>query len=263
MSTRQLRRRLGEVVASRPLGSYRQVSVVLPALSRPARPGQFVLAPPAGPDRVLPRTWWIADERTEPGFGSTLDLVLPEQGPDQTLPQTGDRLPLTGPLGRGFGLPTTPVPAVIATDGATGATARWLCERLRMAGCTPHLISVAADPEEHVDLVRARRSADGVVLVEPEGVEEALTRLAGSTAAAVLYAVGQVSLSATVVRVAGRTGVVSQVTGVGLGETAEVCGHGLCGACDLPLAGQRETWVRPCSDGPVLRGDLVDWEAAP
>ncbi|WP_162802195.1 hypothetical protein [Ornithinimicrobium murale] len=148
------------------------------------------------------------------------------------------------------------------TEGAAAATARWLCERLRAVGCSAHLLSVARDPEQHVDLVRARRSADGVVLVEPPGVPDALTGLAQSTTAAVLYAVGPVSLSATVAQVAGQVGAVSQVSGLPLDDTAAVCGHGLCGACDLPLAGRRESWVRACSDGPVLRGDLVDWGRA-
>ncbi|USQ78338.1 hypothetical protein NF556_11840 [Ornithinimicrobium faecis] len=264
MSSPQLRRRVGEVVANRALGNYRQLSVVVPTLPRRARPGQFVIAPPDASDRVLPRTWWIADERTEPGFGSTLDLVLREGGPaGVTLPEAGDSLALTGPLGRGFGLPTTPVTAVVVAQGDAGATGRWLCERLRARGSSAHLLSVAPNPEEHVDLVRARRSADGVVLVEPDSVLEALTALTSSTDAAVLYAVGPVSLSATVAGVAEQAGVVSQVTGVHLGGDdvgTDVCGHGLCGACDLPLAGQREAWLRPCADGPVVRGDLVDWE---
>lgn len=266
MSGPQLRRRVGEVVANRPLGSYRLLSVVVPTLSARARPGQFVLAPPEASDQVLPRTWWIAGERTESGFGSTLDLVLRDgEPPVRSLPEPGDGLALTGPLGRGFGLPTTPVTAVVVAQGEAGATGRWLCERLRAAGSAAHLLSVAPDPEEHVDLVRARRSTDGVVLVEPDGVLEALTALTSSTGAAVLYAVGPVSLSATVARVAQEAGIVSQVTGVqlgGAGEGADVCGHGLCGACDLPLAGRREAWARPCADGPVLRGDLVDWEKA-
>lgn len=255
MSAPPLRRRTAEVVANRQLGAYRQLSVVVPALPARARPGQFVLTPSREADRVLSQAWWVAGERTEDGFGSTLDLVVPQ---DAALPPAGEALPLTGPIGRGFGVPTTPVPAVVATEGAAGAAARWLCERLRAAGCGAHLLSVAPDPEHHVDLVRARRSTDGVVLVEPEGVAEALAALTRRTGAAVLYAVGQLSLSATVAAVAAAEGVVSQVSGLDLTEEA-LCGHGLCGACDLPLAGRREAWVRPCAHGPVIRGDLVAW----
>lgn len=260
MTVPVLHRRTGEVVANRPLGSYRQLSVVLPSLPRPARPGQFLVSPPVAAHQVLPRTWWVADERTEPGFGSTLDLVVPERA-DTGLPQVGEQLALTGPIGRGYGIPTTPVTAVVVTEGAAGATARWLCERLRAAGCPTHLVSVATDPDLHVDLVRARRSADGVVLVEPTDVVASLHRLVAHRSPSVLYAVGPVALSATVARVAEEAGVVSQVAGVEIGSNvASVCGHGLCGACDLPLAERRETWVRPCSAGPVVPGDVVDWE---
>ncbi|WP_109471488.1 hypothetical protein [Ornithinimicrobium cavernae] len=261
MSTTQLRRREGEVVANRPLGAYRQLSVVLPALGVPARPGQFVVAPPARADQVLPRTWWVSGEHTEAGFGSTLELVVPDTG---VLPAAGEGLALTGPVGRGFGLPTTPVTAVVAAHGVAGAAGRWLGERLRTAGCTVHLVSVADDPEQHVDLVRARRGADGVHLTDLRGSEDTVAALAGSTGASVLYAVGPVDLSATVARVAAALAVVSQVTGLEAGASG-LCGYGLCGTCDLPLVTgrRRGTRVRPCVDGPVLRGDLVDWAGHP
>ncbi|MCK0114244.1 hypothetical protein MWU75_19065 [Ornithinimicrobium sp. F0845] len=264
MSAPLLHRRAGEVVANRPLGAYRQLSVVLPALATPARPGQFVITPPARADQVLPRTWWVAGERTEPGFGTTLELVVPDPpGGSGALPAPGDELLLTGPVGRGFGLPTTPVTAVVATQGAAGAAGRWLCERLRTVGCAVHLVSCADEPEQHVDLVLARRSADGVILTEPAGAEAALTSLTERVHPSVLYAVGPLSLSRTVAEVAAGTGAVSQVSGVDIGADG-LCGHGLCGACDLPLhesAGSGST-VRPCAEGPVLRGGLVDWEAA-
>lgn len=258
-------RRAGEVVATRPLGAYRQLSVVLPALPAPARPGQFVTVPPGRADRVLPRTWWITGEHTEVGFGSTLELVVAEH-PDEEgpLPEPGDVLAVSGPLGRGFGMPTTPVCAVVVTQGAAGAVGRWLTERLRAVGCAAHLVSCAEDPDQHVDLVQARRSADGVVLTEPRAAAAVVADLTERTAASVLYAVGPVSLSRTVARVASQLGRVSQVTGVEVGA-AGVCGHGLCGACDLPLAAghRRRARIRPCSDGPVLRGDLVGWESLP
>ena len=272
-----LARRAGEVVATRPLGAYRQLSVVLPTLSTPARPGQFVTVPSGRADRVLPRTWWICGEHTEAGFGSTLELVVPdhpdEDHPDAdgALPEPGDSLAVSGPIGRGFGMPTTAVSAVVVTQGAAGAVGRWLAERLRAVGCSAHLVSCAHDPDLHVDLVQARRSADGVVLTEPHVASGVVADLTQRTAASVLYAVGPISLSRMVAGVASQLGRVSQVSGVEIGA-AGVCGHGLCGGCDLPLAvgltgRERGTpagaRIRPCSDGPVLRGDLVAWESLP
>lgn len=273
MSAPQLHRRAGEVVANRPLGAYRQLSVVLPALAAPARPGQFVIVPPARADQVLPRTWWVAGERTEPGFGTTLELVIPDEAPSAPgstagsagrLPDAGEELQLTGPVGRGFGLPTTPVTAVVAAQGAAGAAGRWLCELLRSVGCPAHLISCADEPEQHVDLVLARRSADGVVLTTPASAADTLAELAHELAPSVLYAVGPLALSRTVALVAEEAGAVSQVSGVDVGA-GDRCGHGLCGTCDLPLrsATGGATTVRPCADGPVLRGAVVDWAAVP
>lgn len=258
MSTARLERGPGEVIATRALGAYRQLSVVRPVLPGAARPGQFVLRPPTPGPRVLPESWWLAGARTEAGFGTTLEFVVPE-GPG--LPVPGEEVLLTGPVGRGFGLPTTPVTAVVVTQGPAGGAARWLAERLRGRGCTVHLLSSAVDPEEHVDLVQARRTAASVVLTEPAGVRGALEDLAARREAAVLYAVGPVSLSATVARVAARRDLVSQVACLEIGAD-DRCGYGLCGACELPLSGQPPRLVRPCVDGPVLRGDLVRWGVA-
>lgn len=262
MTTPTLHRRVGEVVANRPLGAYRQLSVVLPTLGVPVRPGQFVVVPPGRSDRVLPRTWWVAGEHSEAGFGSTLELVVADSGgrPEDPLPEPGEQLPVTGPLGRGFGLPTTPVTAVVVTEGAAGAVGRWLSERLRAVGCSTHLVSCAQDPELHVDLVQARRSADGVVLADPGRVADAVADVAERTAASVLYAAGPVELSRQVADVAARLGRVSQVTALDVGADS-VCGHGLCGSCDLPLVARGASAVRPCTEGPVLRGDAVDWAA--
>lgn len=259
MKTGTLHRRAGEVVANRPLGGYRQLSVVLPTLTTPTRPGQFVIVPPVPGPAVLPRTWWVAGERTEAGFGTTLELVVPGPGDDQ-LPAAGESLLLTGPVGRGFGVPTTPVTALVAAQGAGGAAARWLVERLAGARCRVHLVSCADEPDLHVDLVAARRVATEVVLTTPEQCGSVLTELLDRIGASVLYAVGPLSLSATVAVVAAQSGVVSQVSGFDIGSDSR-CGHGLCGACELPLAGAHGlVGVRPCADGPVLRGSAIDWD---
>src|SRR5699024_5882765 len=155
--------------------------------------GQFLLAASASPDEVLARTWWLSGEQTEPGFGSTLEVVVAD---DVLLPGPGGQLALTGPVGRGFGVPTSPVPAVVLTQGAAAGAARWLAERLQAAGCPVHLVSVASDPEEHLDLVRVRRVADGVLLTEREGLAASTRSLAQSVQPAVLYAVGPLWLSA-------------------------------------------------------------------
>ena len=259
MSRAHLVRRTGEVVAHRPLGAYRQLSVALPALTAPVRPGQFVVVPPARSDTVLSRTWWVSGERTEPGFGTTLELVVPQEEEAPALPEAGESLDLTGPLGRGFGLPTSAVPVVVVAQGVAGAAGRWLAQRLQAAGCTVHLVSCAPDPERHVDLVLARRSADSVVLTDPVDAGEVVADVARRAVASVMYAVGPVSLSATVSRVAAQAGIVCQVSALDIGSET-VCGHGLCGACDLPLVAPRGATVRPCAQGPVLRGDLVAWE---
>ena len=80
---------------------------------------------------------------------------------------------------------------------------------------------------------------------------DALADVAERTAASVLYAAGPVELSTQVAAVAARLGRISQVTALDVGADS-VCGHGLCGSCDLPLAARGASAVRPCTEGPVL-----------
>lgn len=258
MSLATVRATSGEVVSSRALGSYQQLSVTVAAVDPPPRPGQFVVAlPDPGELQAMPAAWWVGGARTEAGFGTTLELVVRSAGDP---PRPGERLTLVGPLGRGFAAPISAVPVLVVGHEAGGAPARWWARELRERGCATRLLLSAADPELHVDIGQARRSADVVVLTTPPELEQAAHRIAVTDDVAVVYAVGPGHVCAAAARVGRALGVPSRVTAFDA-EAGDQCGVGLCGVCERRLTAPGAHPVRPCVDGPVLRGDLVLWDA--
>lgn len=248
-----------EVVSSRALGAYQQLAVTIAAVDPPPRAGQFVVALPGpGELEAMAATWWVGGAGTESGFGTTLELVLRSAGDP---PRPGDRITLLGPLGRGFAAPTSAVPVLVVGHEAGEAPARWWARELRGRGCTTRLLLSAADPDLHVDLGQARRSADVVVLTTPQDLEQAVHRIGVTDDIAVLYAVGPGHVCAAVARVGRALGIPPRVTAFDA-EADDQCGVGLCGVCERRLAAPGSHPVRPCVDGPVLRGDLVLWDAA-
>lgn len=248
------------VTAVRPAGAHDVVGLTVPDGGpwAGARPGQLVVVPvdPAA-GRVLPEVHWLAGVSADPVHGTTVELVLPaDRG---VVP--GERLPLLGPLGRGFAAPAQPVPVLLVGQEGGAVPLRWLVRLLRERGCTVHALLAASDPERHVDLVFLRRHARSVVLALPEDLPATLERVLAdpATDAAVLYAAAPLPVLHRVVRAAGHHGLPSRVAALDL-DAPVVCGTGLCGACDLPVRGPRGrggTVLRACLEGPVVPGEQL------
>lgn len=246
------------VSAARPVGGYDAVSLSVP--SSPAwersRPGQLLVVP-GDPARgeLLPRVLWLAGADVDPLHGTTIEVVVPAGSG----PGPGEVVRLLGPLGRGFPLPTDPVPVLVVAQELSAAPVRWLVTLLRARGCAAHVLLVAGDPDRHLDPGSLRRLAGSVVLTTPEALPTALAdRLDDpATDPAVVFATGPRELVAVVASLAAPRGRVVRVAAVDPGATV-VCGTGLCGACDLVLQGpDGPRRVRPCLEGPVVPGEWL------
>ena len=75
----------------------------------------------------------------------------------------------------------------------------------------------------------------------------------------VVYAAGPLGVLRAAAAAAERAGAWSQVAV----EASTPCGTGLCHGCPLPVVGEDgvDRVVRACTEGPVLRGDRVRWDA--
>ncbi|WP_299518305.1 hypothetical protein [uncultured Serinicoccus sp.] len=249
--------RTGVVTLARPAGAFDVLSLAVPAGPdwATARPGQFLVVP-GNPGRgdALPGLHWLADVSVDPVHGTAVEVAVRAGGGWDV----GHRLRLIGPLGRGFGVPTDPVPALVVGHGGSTVPLRWLVARLRARGCPVHVVLSADDPDEHFEVASLRRLAASVRLTaEPDLGRVATQVLEQEPRTGVVYAAGPRATVAQVARAAVAAGRPVRVSALDLAEPV-LCGTGLCGQCDLEVSGSAGgRSLRPCLEGPVVPGEQV------
>lgn len=279
----------GQLLATRPAGAYRHLTVTAPGVAELARPGQFVaLAVGDATSATLLRRCFSIHEasvgqdesagdgpagRRAPGRGGstvdTVELVVAPHGPGTRwlvqLPPRAE-VDVVGPLGRPFRLPTDPVACVLVGGGYGSAPLFWLARQLRARGCHVEIVLGAASEDRLFGVAEARRVADGVSVTTDDGsagtrgwVSDVLPQVIRLSGAAVVYGCGPMGMLRAVTQVAARTGAVAQVAV----EESMACGVGVCMTCVLPVVGGdgRTRMVRSCVEGPVFPGDRVRWDA--
>ncbi|CAM3927574.1 dihydroorotate dehydrogenase electron transfer subunit [Janibacter anophelis] len=260
-----------EVLGNVAVGSYRHLTLVTPGLPEIARPGQFVaLAVGDGTSSMLLRRSFSIHRVSPAGtYGATTEIVVAAHGPgtqELTRLQPGEGVSVIGPLGRGFPLPSQPVPCILVGGGYGSAPLFWLAEQLRERGCHVEIVLGAASADRLFGVVEARRAADGVTVTTDDGsagtrgwVSDVLPDLIARTGAGVLYGCGPMGMLRSMSAIAADHGIVAQVAV----EEAMACGVGICMTCVMPVRDAHGTtkMVRSCLEGPVFRGDRVRWEA--
>jgi dihydroorotate dehydrogenase electron transfer subunit len=261
----------GELVATRRVGAYRQLTFVAPEVAELARPGQFI-ALAVGDDtsaNLLRRCFSI--HKVTPGgtLGGTVDIVVAARGPGtrwlSDLSVT-HRVSIVGPLGRGFPLPADPVPAVLVGGGYGSAPLFWLAAALRERGCHVEMVLGAATTDQLFGVVQGRRAADRLTVTTDDGssgvkgwVSAVLPDIITRSRADLVYGCGPMAMLKSITDIATAHGAVAQVAV----EESMACGIGVCMTCVMPVKGKDglTRMVRSCVEGPVFRGDRIRWEA--
>lgn len=263
-----------ELIATRRAGAYQHLTLVSPGIAELARPGQFVSFAVAGGTsaHLLRRPCFVHEATPSRTYGGTIEVVVHPVGVGtrwlaQAAPHTV--LDVLGPLGRSYPVPAQPVPCVLVAEGRGSAPLLWLARVLRSRGCPVHLVLGARSESLLFGVVEARRAVDDLVVVTADGacglraacadvLPGVLERVLESAATAVVYASGPGATMRDVAGVAAQYGVVCQVAL----EGSMACTTGLCQACVVPVrtADGSDHLVRTCSEGPVLRGDLLRWD---
>jgi dihydroorotate dehydrogenase electron transfer subunit len=257
----------GELLDSRRVGAYRQLTLVAPGVPERFRPGSFLAVSLADTARLARRSYWIHRVRTVGGYGAALQIVVEPTGTAgawlASLP-VGARLPVTGPLGRPFALPKEPVSCVLVGEDWAAAPLFPLAERLRERGCAVTLVVSGRDEAHLLSALEARRSARSVTVVTADGsvgirgrVADVLPDTLRRAEAEVVYAAGPADTLHAAAQAAEDHGAWSQ-TAVAVPLP---CATGLCHGCGLPVVGEDGVarTVRACTEGPVVRGDRVRW----
>lgn len=256
-----------EVISSRRTGAYRHLTLAAAGIPQRFRAGNFVTA--QVPGRIAPCALWVHRIRESSAYGPTIEVVLDPVGPATralaALP-VGARLGVTGPLGRPFALPKEPARCLLVGEGRGAALLYPLAERLRERGSSVNLAVGAPDEAHLLSTTDARRWVRSVNVFTQDGsvgqranVAEHVPALIERHETDVVYAAGPTPTLAGVATAAASAGVWCQVAL----ETPMVCGTGLCHLCVLPVLGEDGVArvARTCTEGPVVRGDRVRWEA--
>jgi len=259
------------VLASEPAGAYQRLTFAAPGVPERTRPGQFVALAVGGAvsAHLLRRCFSIMRATSVGPATGTVEIVVAPHGPGTvwlTELAVGDEVDLVGPLGRGFPLPTEPVPCVLVGGGYGSAPLLSLAERLRERGCHVEMVLGAATQQRLFGVQRAREIADGLTVTTDDGsagtqgwVSQVLPGVLRLSSAAVVYACGPMAMLHAVAQIAEREGAVGQLAV----EESMACGVGVCMTCVLPVIGAdgHTRMVRSCVEGPVFRGDRIRWEA--
>ena len=261
----------GELIATRRAGAYHHLTFVAPGVAELARPGQFVALAVGGDTSANLLRLCFSIHKVSPSgtYGGTVDVVVAARGPGTrwlTDLSTHHEVNIIGPLGRGFPLPTDPVPCVLVGGGYGSAPLFWLAAALRERGCHVEMVLGAATRDRLFGVVEARRAADGVTVTTDDGstgikgwVSAVLPDVIARSGAEVAYGCGPMAMLKSVTDIATAHGAVAQVAV----EESMACGIGVCMTCVMPVVGNDglTRMARSCVEGPVFRGDRIRWEA--
>lgn len=253
-------------------GMYTRLAVHAPAIAAIARPGQFVAFAVGGPTSglLLRRSFSIA----RVGPAGTIEVVVAPVGPGTrwlTARVAGDRVDITGPLGRPFPLPVAADPglgprALLVGGGYGSAPLFSLAGALRQRGCHITMALGAANVDKLYGVPEARRVSDVCVIATDDGSAGTPGRVTAAfdqklEQLDVVYACGPMPMLSAVARLAKDAGIPSYIAV----EEAMACGIGVCMTCVLPVmpkggAAGDVRMIRACTDGPVFPGEAVQFE---
>jgi dihydroorotate dehydrogenase electron transfer subunit len=259
----------GEVLLVKTSGAYVHLTLLADAVAERARPGTFVTLAVGGEPSalLLPRPFWIHRARPAGTYGGTVEVVFSERGPATRWLaglRPGDRLTVTGPLGRPFALPKEPVSCALLGYGASTAPLFMLAEALRERDCAVHLVLAAASESSVFGGLEGRRTSNSVTVATTDGPGAARTSVVDSLRSVVrqqgvevVFGAGPGWVLREVAAVAAAAGAYSQLAV----EAPMGCGFGVCGSCVLPVKDDEDVTrpVRCCVEGPVFAGDRLDW----
>lgn len=252
---------------------YRVLFFHSPEIALAATPGQFVMLKIDNSfDPLLPRPMsihsLIKDGKRRIGF----TILYKTVGKGTRLlaeKRSGERLGVTGPLGKGFQLNhlTSGYEPIIVAGGIGVAPLLFLAYELVEKGSTPSVLVGANSQEELLGLdefeslgVTPQVSTDD----GSKGVKGMVTDLLASylesrkRAPGEVFACGPSAMLKEVVYLASRHGLKSQLSL----EQRMACGLGACLGCVVSVKGKEgdpPSYQRVCAEGPVFHGEDIIW----
>ena len=196
-----MKRVRAEVLSTRKMGAYHQLTIVAPEIAEKARPGQFVsVRMPVGREFLLRRHLAIHDASRRGGWAGTLEFVVDPTGPGSAWlasARAHSFLDLIGPLGKGFAHPRRLTNCLLVAERHGAATLYFLAQELVAAGKRVDRVVGAETMAQVLKPIEAKRLSQTVAIVTADGtlgdrgaVMDALPEAADRSGAQVVYASG-------------------------------------------------------------------------
>lgn len=265
-----MKRVRAEVLSTRKLGAFHQLTIVAPEVAEKARPGQFVsIQMPPGRDFLLRRHLTIHDASRRGGWAGTLEFVVDPAGPGTSWLASAPAhsfLDMIGPLGKAFSHPRRLTNCLLVAEGHGAATLYFLAQELAAAGKRVDMVVGAETMERVLKPIDAKRLSQTVAIVTLDGtlgergtVIEALPEAMEHSKAQVVYAAAPARTLGRIAALCAERGMPSQMAL----EERMGCGIGLCQTCVVPVArkdGSGYDNLRACVEGPVFNPARILWD---
>lgn len=255
------------VLSNKRVGQYHQILLGVGELVRHCRPGNFVAISVGGENSSLILRRVFAISRVSSRGEGTMELIVAPHGAGSRwlcAQVEGTPLDIVAPLGTSFGIPTTPVQALLIGGGYGSAPLFGLAEVLKSRGCRVDMILGASTASKIYAPLEGKRSVNSLKIFTEDGstgitgkVTDLLSVMIAEDRVDVIYSCGPMGMLSAISAIAENSDVVHQCAV----EESMACGIGVCMTCVLPLRRDDESiaMVRSCIDGPVMDGARVQW----
>jgi dihydroorotate dehydrogenase electron transfer subunit len=258
------------IVSNKRVGQYYQILIAVGELVKSCRPGNFVAISVGGNSSrmILRRVFAISRTTTSPQYGGTIELIVAPYGSGSTwlceLPENS-AIEITLPLGTAFGIPTTPVNALLIGGGYGSAPLFGLAEVLKERNCRVDMLLGASTGGKIYAPFEGKRSVNSLRIFTEDGsmgesgrITAPLSQIISEAQIDVVYSCGPMAMLRAISEILKKTDVVHQCAV----EEAMACGIGICMTCVLPVTDEsgKISNLRSCIEGPVMDGATIAWD---
>jgi dihydroorotate dehydrogenase electron transfer subunit len=257
------------VLANKRIGQYHQIVLGIGDLVKSCRPGNFVAIKVGGDSSrmILRRAFAISRVAESASFGGTMELIVAPHGSGSKWlcsQSEGTEVDIVAPLGTAFGIPTSPVKALLVGGGYGSAPLFGLAEVLKARGCKVDMLLGASTGAKIYAPMEGKRSVNSLKIYTEDGtmgelgrVTEPIKVLIEEKSVDVIYSCGPMGMLRAISELTANSDVVHQCAV----EEAMACGIGICMTCVLPVKNESGSisMLRSCIDGPVMDGSHVQW----
>jgi dihydroorotate dehydrogenase electron transfer subunit len=258
------------ILSNKRVGAYHQILLSIGDLASVCRPGNFVAIAVGGESSkmILRRAFAISRITHGSASGGAMELIVAPHGSGSRwlcAQPEGSDIDIVAPLGKAFGIPTSPVNALLVGGGYGSAPLCGLAEVLKARGCRVDMLLGASTGSKIYAPLEGKRSASTLKIYTEDGsmgergrVTAPISSLIEQGSIDVIYSCGPMSMLRAISDLTNGTDVVHQCAV----EESMACGIGICMTCVLPVKGEDGTvsMLRSCIDGPVMDASTVAWD---